>query len=255
MDCLQVNKKEGKKGSQKRVTWGPEQQTAFKSIRARLCGNLLLQRRNPDKPFVLHTDASGYAVGASLEQMVDEVRMPTPEDVQQKKTVPVAFLSRKLTSSQRNWVPREQETYAIVLALMKWETWIGLQPVLVLTDHQALEHWAREVLDAPSGPVGRRSRWHQFFSRFDLSVGYVPGENNTVADVLSRFAYPASEAYRDISKHGSVQDEDEMEGLILRERMEERGCMFICARKEGSVEQVSRWFQGEVAESHSPPPC
>ena len=113
---------------------------AFEAIKARLCGNLVLQRVNPDKPFVLRTDASGYAVGASLEQMVDEVRMPTPEDVQQKKTVPVAFLSRKLTSSQRNWVPREQETYAIVLALMKWETWIGLQPVLVLTDHQALEH-------------------------------------------------------------------------------------------------------------------
>ena len=40
---------------------------------------------NPDKRFVLRTDASGYAVGASLELMVDEVRMPTPEDVQQKK--------------------------------------------------------------------------------------------------------------------------------------------------------------------------
>ena len=63
---------------------------------------------------MLRADASGYAVGASLEQMVDEVRMSTPEDVQQTKTVPVAFLSRKLTSSQRNWVPREQETYAIV---------------------------------------------------------------------------------------------------------------------------------------------
>ena len=51
---------------------------AFEAIKARLCGNLLLQRVNPDKPFVLRTDASGYAVGASLEQMVDEVRMPTP---------------------------------------------------------------------------------------------------------------------------------------------------------------------------------
>ena len=40
---------------------------------------------------VLFPDSSGYAVGASLEQMVDEVRMPTPEDIQQKKTVPVAF--------------------------------------------------------------------------------------------------------------------------------------------------------------------
>ena len=79
------------KGSQKRVPWGPEQQTAFDSIKARLCGNLLIQRVNPDKPFVLRTDASGYAVGASLEQMVDEVKMPTPEDVQQQKTILVAL--------------------------------------------------------------------------------------------------------------------------------------------------------------------
>ena len=77
MDCPQVNNKEGKKGSQKHLPWGPEHQTAFDSIKARLCGQLLLQRVNPDKPFVLRTDASGYAVGASLEQMVDELRMPT----------------------------------------------------------------------------------------------------------------------------------------------------------------------------------
>ena len=71
--------------------------------------------------------------------------------------------------------------------------------------------------------------------------------------MLSRFAYPASEAYRDISKHGSAQDEDDMEGLILQERMEERGCMYISARKESGVEQVSRWFRGEVAVSQTPP--
>ena len=62
-----------------------------------------------------------------------------------------------------------------------------------------------------------------------------------VADVLSRFAYPVSEAYRVISKHGSVQDEDEMEGLILRECMEESGCMYICARKDG----MSRSYQSQ----------
>ena len=58
-----------------------------------MSGNLLLQRVNPDKPFVLRTDSSGYTVGTSLGQMVDEVRIPTPEDMQQKKTVRLAFLS------------------------------------------------------------------------------------------------------------------------------------------------------------------
>ena len=128
-----------------------------------MCSGLVLQRVNPDKPFILRADSSGYAVGATLEQLLDEDRAPTVEDVRAKKTAPVAFLSRKLTGNQRNWVPREQETYAIILALEKWDTWIGLQPVLVLTDHQAIEAWAHEVLDTPGGPIGRRARWHQNF--------------------------------------------------------------------------------------------
>ena len=88
----------------------------------------------PRQTFVLRVDASKYAVvGAALEQLLDEERCPTKEDVLNRKTVPVAFMSRKLTGSQRNWVPREQETYAIVLALLKWQSWIGFQEVLVLT--------------------------------------------------------------------------------------------------------------------------
>ena len=32
----------------------------------------------------------------------------------------------------------------------KWESFIGLQPVLVLTDNQAIESWTREILDPPA---------------------------------------------------------------------------------------------------------
>ena len=81
---------------------------------------MALQRVNPDKPFVLRVDASGYAVGASLEQLMDEDRKPTAQDVLEKKTVPVAFMSRKLAPGQMKWVRRELETYAIILALQKW---------------------------------------------------------------------------------------------------------------------------------------
>ena len=226
-DKLKVSKIEGKKGSKVRITWTEEDQKAFEEIKRRLCSNLLLQRVNPDKPFVLRVDASAYAVGASLEQLIDEDRMPTSEDVQKGRTVPVAFLSRKLASNQRNWAPREIETYAIIVALQKWENWIGLQPVLVLTDHKAIESWAREVLDPPSGPVGRRARWHQIFSKYDLTVGYIPGKDNDIADILSRWAYPASQAYRDISKHGSKADDDEMNEIIRQEKLEEAECMVI----------------------------
>ena len=102
-----------------------------------------------------------------------------------------------------------------------------MQPILVLTDHKAIESWAKEVLDTPSGPVGRRARWHQIFSKYDLSVGYIPGRDNTVADILSRWAYPASQALRDISKHGSYADDQEMRDLIAQEKNEEQNCLYI----------------------------
>ena len=187
--------------------------------------SIVTARVNPDQPFVLRCDACAFAVGAVLEQLKDANIMPTADNTGPGQTVPVAFLSRKLTQTQRNWAIREKETYAIILALQKWETWIGVQPVLVITDRKAIESWAKEVLDVPSGPVGRRARWHQRFSMFDLTIGYCPGKDNSLADVLSRWAYPASQALKDVSIHGSGQDEMDMEELIRREREEERECL------------------------------
>jgi hypothetical protein len=106
-------------------------------------------------------------------------------------------------------------------------------------------------LDPPSGPLGRRARWHQIFSKFDLSVGYIPGKENEIADILSRWAYPASEALRDVSRHGNAQDTEEMKALIKEEYLDERNCLgvttkevethlFKCELPQGVVPQPMR---------------
>ncbi len=47
---------------------------------------------NPDRPFVLRVDASGWAAGAALEQFtVPQEGMPPKEQVKELKKVPVAF--------------------------------------------------------------------------------------------------------------------------------------------------------------------
>ena len=153
---LQLNREDGKKGSQKALKWNSEEVLAFNSLKRALVDNLELCQVQPDKPFIMKVDASRYACGAVLEQERDgEVH-------------PVAFFSRKFTQGQQKWTPREQETYALVSALRKWAGWIGFQPVLVLTDHKALENWVTEFVDTPSGPAGRRARWHETMSKFDI---------------------------------------------------------------------------------------
>jgi hypothetical protein len=56
-------------------------------------------------------------------------------------------------------------------------------------------------------------------------VGYIPGKQNFIADILSRWANPASQAFRDICKHGTEEDKQEMEEFIRQEKEEERQCM------------------------------
>ena len=207
MSKLQLNRADGRKGSTKALVWKESEKEAFEKVKEILAHKLELFRVEPDQPFVMRTDASDKAIGAVLEQHREVV----PGEV---GLVPVAFFSRKLGKCQLNWTPREKETYAVVSALRKWAGWIGLQSVLVLTDHKSLEDWVKEKMDTPSGPAGRRARWHETLSKFDLTVQYMPGKDNVVADALSRFAYPACKAFQDSSFHGSEKAREEMKRII-----------------------------------------
>ena len=69
---LQVGKFDGRKGSKKKLAWTPEAEDAFSRLKERLLGQLGLFLVDPDKGFVLQTDASDYAVGAVLEQVRDD---------------------------------------------------------------------------------------------------------------------------------------------------------------------------------------
>ena len=219
-----MGKFDGRKGSKKKLAWTPEAEDAFSRLKERLLGQLGLFFVDPDKGFVLRTDASDYAVGAVLEQIRDN-----------GSHVPVAFWSRILAEGQRGtWTAREKETYAIVCALRKWSGHIGLQPVVVCTDHQSLQSWHKEHVDTPWGPAARRARWHETFAEFDLSVVYVPGKDNTVADCLSRWAYPAGKAWMDISSHGDAEETEEAKRIIEMEKaMEQEGvkCFVVMANR------------------------
>ena len=193
---LKMGRDAGKAGSKVRAQWTDECEEAFVQLKAALCHVATLHVRKFSKPVYLRTDASKYALGAVLEQVDDHTG----------EHYPLAFLSRKLAPNQLQWSPREQKTYAIVCALKKYQSWIGTNRIEVLTDHRSLESPATEHINTVSGPAGRRARWHEFLSLFDLHVTYLPGKPNTVADSLSRWAYPASEGMQSTNFHGTEND-------------------------------------------------
>ena len=99
--------------------------------------------------------------------------------------------------------------------------------MLILTDHKTMQLWTHEILQDPMEFSGCRARWHQKLSQFQLSVQYVKGKDNVVADALNRWAYPASKAGGDVSNHGTLQDCEEMEEILAEERKEEKECRTV----------------------------
>jgi len=90
MDLLKVDRVDGKKGSKKPLKWGAKEEAAFEALKGALAAELELFQIDVDKPFIMKTDASEWAIGAVLEQEKNG------------QLVPVAFYSRKLGGSQLN---------------------------------------------------------------------------------------------------------------------------------------------------------
>ena len=68
----------------------------------------------PDEslPYVVTTDASGFAVGATLSQD------------QGNGLQPIAFLSHKMNEHERNYPVHEQELLAVIIALKEWRHYL-----------------------------------------------------------------------------------------------------------------------------------
>ena len=200
---MECNIKQSKRQIQhRRIQWTDEMIEAFERIKELMQNSVRLQIPDVRKLFLIHTDASQYAVGASLEQEDDQGNFR-----------PVAFFSRKLQGKdnlgKHAWSTLEEETYALIGALHKFCSCIH-STVLVwsLVDQQALISWFREDQGTISGPLGQRGCWHEFLSQFNMQVEYTPAKGHIVPDTLSRWAYPACEHAGDATMHSSVPDRE-----------------------------------------------
>ena len=111
---------------------------------------------------------------------------------------------------------------------------ISLQPIVVCSNLQSLQTWHEGQLDTPSGPAARGARWQQRLAKFDLNVVYVLRKDNTVADCLLCWAYPAGNAWMDIASQGDAQEMEEAERIIALEKSMEQGeikCFVMMASK------------------------
>ncbi|GBG89904.1 hypothetical protein CBR_g49754 [Chara braunii] len=113
---------------------------------------------NPDKPFIVTTDASQYGIGVVLAQQKG------------KKLRRVEYMSKKMPSQKLAKSTYEKELYAVYKALTHWRHYLLGRFFTLRTDHQTLR-WMR----TQSVLSGALKHWIKVIEQY-----------NKVADALSR---------------------------------------------------------------------
>ena len=105
------------------VNWDGEKLEAFNHLKVCLCDVCVLTIPSQEDCFVLHTDASGLGIGATLNV--------TREGVEK----PVAFFSRQLQGAQKHYSATELEGLAQFKSIYFFAHFLWGQKFTVVTDH------------------------------------------------------------------------------------------------------------------------
>ena len=171
--------------------WSSECQAAFNLLKHKLTVSPVLSYPQFNREFVLETDASGLGLAAVLSQRQADDRLH-----------PLAYASRALSPSEKNYGITELETLAVVWGLSHFKVYLYGQTVKVITDHIAL----KSVLLNPDAS-GKHARWWAkvFESGIgDVSICYRKGTENVMADALSR------------APHQDSQDNEQLEVAVFQ---------------------------------------
>jgi hypothetical protein len=154
----------------KKFIWTEGAQNAFDQLKAALTSAPVLQNPDFKRKFYLHCDASDYGVGAVLVQL---------NDAQEER--PVAYMSKKLNSAQRNYSVTERECLAVILGIERFRCYLELQEFEVVTDHSSLSWLMRQA-----NLKGRLARWAMNLQGHKFTISHRKGKEHVVPDALSR---------------------------------------------------------------------
>jgi len=151
--------------------WGAEEEQAFRALQTALTTALVLLLPDYGKPFTLITDASDYATGAILEQ----------EDAF-GHSHPVAYFSKSLQPTERNYEIHNKELLAIIQSLKHFRHYLqgNKHQTKIFSDHANLQYFTTK-----QNITWRQSRWALFLATFNYVIIPKPGKLNK-ADALSR---------------------------------------------------------------------
>ena len=147
--------------------WSDACQAAFVQLKDKLTQAPILTYPSFDPsadPFSLQTDASSSGIGAILEQGRHVV----------------AYASRILSLSEKNYSVIQRECLAIIFALKQFRHYLLGRNFSLLIDHAPLQWLSSQKME------GLLARWALAAQEYTFTIMYRNGSANKNADALSR---------------------------------------------------------------------
>jgi hypothetical protein len=158
--------------------WNADTDIAFLRIKEQMVMGPVLRHYDSNKPCIIETDASDFALGAVCSQRSEDGALH-----------PIAYYSRKLLPAEMNYQIYDKELLAIVSAFTHWRQYLEFsqQTTIVITDHKNLEYFK-----TTRNLSRRQVRWSEILSDYNFVIQYRSGKANGAADALSRRDNPFS---------------------------------------------------------------
>lgn len=157
--------------------WTEKCQDTFQLLKDMLLKEPILKYPDPNKPYILYTDASKYAWACVLTQEYEH----EIEGKMKKIHHPITYTSGLFRGSQLNWATLTKEAYAIYMSIKKLTYYLEDSDITLRSDHLPLKKFlAKNTLNT------KVNNWAVEISPFRIAFEYIKGIKNTLADTMSR---------------------------------------------------------------------
>ena len=148
-----------KKG--KKFVWDQKREESLNKLKGLLTTTPILRIADPDKDFIVCTDACNEGLGGVLTQ----------------EGHVIAYESRKLKTHENNYVTYDLELDAIIHVLKLWHYHLIGKGFLLMSDNISLKY----IFDQQNLNVGQ-ARWLALLREYDFEIEKNKGKENKVVD-------------------------------------------------------------------------
>ena len=155
--------------------WSKECNIAFNKLKNALVSAPVLAHYDVNLPILLACDASSYGISAVISHSY--------EDGSER---PIAFASRTLCDSEKNYAQIEKESLSLVYGVKNFHQYLYGRKFTLVTDHKPLLAILGDKKGLPSLAAARLQRYAIILSAYDYNIIFKPSASHCNADALSR---------------------------------------------------------------------